>query len=173
VIEPTLYTGTRMPGTSPRREVPGSTSPAGSTHASHAADSVLPVGLRTWTIELPAGMKLLSQNGRLHYHEKNRRFQLLKDATIVLARQAKIPPLGRVLIVVEYQPPDRRDRDNDNVPPASGKACTDGLVAAAVLETDCSRHVLDTKNRIGPVYPKGRLVLYVTEAPAETAAGAA
>jgi hypothetical protein len=29
VIEPTLYTGTHLPGTSPRREVPGSTSPAG------------------------------------------------------------------------------------------------------------------------------------------------
>lgn len=48
----------------------------------------------------------------------------------------------------------------------SVKAALDGIVAAGVLRSDDSRYVTEVSCRIGPLYPKGRLVLHLTEAPA-------
>jgi crossover junction endodeoxyribonuclease RusA len=127
------------------------------------ADSVPADGSRTWTIALPAGLELLSLNDRLHWRERHRRYQCIKFAAYVTARDAKIPPLGRVRIVVEYQPPDRRHRDADN-PMAAAKAAVDGVVLAGCLEDDeCPRYVTGIWATIGPVYPKGRLVLHLAE----------
>jgi Holliday junction resolvase RusA-like endonuclease len=108
-------------------------------------------------------MKLLSQNGRLHHMERYRRGQALKKATWALALKAKIPPLERVSILVEYQPRDNRDTDPDNVPPASGKPCIDALVAARILADDSKRYVTSVTGVIGPVFPRGRIVVHVTE----------
>lgn len=119
---------------------------------------------RRWVLELPAGMELLSLNGREHWAARNRKTQALKQAAWVLARRAKIPRLERAFITVEYQPPDRRRRDAENTCAASGKACADGLVAAGVLEDDeCPRYVTGIYCTIGERYPKGRLVLTITE----------
>ena len=81
-----------------------------------------------------------------------------------MAKQAKIPPLGRVSVVVEYQPPPvSRRRDADN-PSPSVKACLDGIVAAGVLVDDeCPRYVTGIWCTIGEPYPKGRLVIHLTE----------
>ena len=119
---------------------------------------------RTFTIELPAGMDLLSLNRRMHWAEKNRRTRELKKAAWAITRMNLIPHLERASIAVEYQPPDRRHRDADNAGTASGKACIDGIVAAGVLDDDeCPRYVTDVRYTIGPVFPRGRLVLHVTE----------
>jgi len=117
----------------------------------------------TFTIALPPGLELLSPNQRLHWAERNRRFQALKKATWALALAGHVPRLDRAELVVEYQPPDARRRDADNVPAASGKPCIDGLVAARVLPGDDSRHVAQVAYRIGEPCPKGRLVLHLTE----------
>jgi Holliday junction resolvase RusA-like endonuclease len=80
-----------------------------------------------------------------------------------MALAAKVPHLERVSIVVEYQPPDRRRRDADN-PAPSAKACIDGIVAAGVLTDDaCPRYVTEIRCTIGEQYPRGRLVLQITE----------
>lgn len=118
------------------------------------------------TITLPAGLELLSPNQRLHWAERNRRFQALKKATWAMALHQHIPRMERVMLVIEHQPPDHRRRDPDNAPTASGKPCIDGLVAARVLPADDSRHVLEVAYRIGDPYPEGRLVLHLTEVPA-------
>jgi hypothetical protein len=111
-------------------------------------------------------MKLLSLNGREHWSERNRRAQALKKAAWAMALQAKVPRLNRASIVVEYQPPDRRHRDAENTCAASGKAAVDGLVAARVLPDDeCPRYVAWIRYTIGVQFPRGRLVLYVTELP--------
>lgn len=133
----------------------------------------LPAGStgRSWTIELPAGLKLLSLNQRLHWAERNRRAQALKKAAWALALQAKIPRLERVLITAEHQPPpDGRHRDGDNYAP-SAKAATDGIVAAGCLPADDSRYVAATTCTIGAPHPGGRLVLHVTEVAAGGDAG--
>ena len=81
-----------------------------------------------------------------------------------MARQAKIPPLERVAVTVEYQPRDLRHYDAENICAASGKACIDGIVAAGVIEDDeCPRYVTGILCTIGTLYPKGRLVLHLTE----------
>ena len=119
---------------------------------------------RSWTIEMPARMRLLSLNGRIHYRERNRRTAVLKDAACVLARQQRIPALERISVLVEYQPPDRRHRDADNAATASGKPCIDGLVMAGVIADDESPlYVTEVTYRIGPMHPGGRLVLTITE----------
>jgi hypothetical protein len=79
-----------------------------------------------------------------------------------MALNAKVPRLERVSVVVEYQPPDRRHRDADNISPA-GKAALDGIVAARCLAGDDKRYVAGVRCTIGEVFPKGRLVLHLTE----------
>lgn len=136
------------------------TSQRGGTDRATASDAA-----RTWTIELPAGIPLLSLNQRLHFHERNRRSQVIKTAAWGMARQQRIPRLERAFIAVEYQPPDRRHRDADN-PIVSAKAAIDGLVLAGCLEDDeCPKYVVGVYATIGPIFPKGRLVLRVSEVP--------
>jgi hypothetical protein len=123
-----------------------------------------PAGGATWTIELPAGLKLLSLNDRLHWRERNRRGQAIKEAAWALTRSARVPRLERASIHVEYQPPDRRHRDADNVGAASGKHAIDGIVlAGALLDDESPRYVTGITYSIGPVYSKGRLVLRITD----------
>jgi len=129
---------------------------------------------RTFTIAMPPGLKLLSLNGREHWSERARRTEALKKAAWALALQAKIPRLERVSVVVEYQPPDRRHRDAENTCAASGKAAIDGIVKAGVLEDDeCPRYVAGIWCTIGAIYPKGRLVLHLTEVEALAELGGA
>jgi len=146
------------------------------TPAAGAGASPVPAaGLqgRMWTLELPAGLPLLSLNGREHWAARHRKTQALKDAAIVMARKTRLPRLEHVSIVAEYQPPDRRRRDADN-PVASVKAAIDGIVAAGCLPGDDSpRYVAEITCRIGPVYPKGRLVLHIAELPPLVAADGA
>jgi crossover junction endodeoxyribonuclease RusA len=121
--------------------------------------------MRTFTIELPAGLKLLSLNEQLHWAERGRRTKELKTAAWAMAVQAKIPRLDRVSILVEYQPPPAvRRRDAENVCAPSGKPCIDGIVQAGVLADDESpRYVTDIDCIIGEPYPRGRLVIHLTE----------
>ncbi len=125
-----------------------------------------PSGARTFTITLPPGLALLSLNDRGHWAARYRRTEALKKAAWAMALQAKIPRLERVCVVAEYQPPDRRHRDADN-PVASVKAAIDGIVAAGILPSDESpRYVASVTCSIGEPYPKGRLVLHLSELPA-------
>lgn len=117
---------------------------------------------RSWVLELPPGLKLLSLNGRLHWAERNRRNAAIKKAAWACALNAKLPHLERITLLVEYQPPDRRPRDADNIALAA-KAALDGLAAAKVIPSDDSAHVVQVAYRIGPVYPRGRVVLHITE----------
>jgi hypothetical protein len=119
--------------------------------------------MATWTIELPAGLPMLSLNDRLSWQARYRRSEVLKAAAWAVAKQAKIPPLGRVSILAEYQPPNRHERDADN-PVASVKALIDGCVKAGVLPGDeCPRYVTVVSCTIGRMHPGGRMVMHLTE----------
>ena len=120
---------------------------------------------RTFTITLPAGLKMINLNERLHWAEERRRAREIKKAAWATALNGKIPRLGRVTVTAEYQPPDRRHRDGDNYAKAA-KHAVDGLVAAGCLPGDDRRYVAGTYCTIGEPYPKGRLVLRLTEVPA-------
>jgi len=131
--------------------------------------------LRTFTIELPAGLAVLNLNKHLHWARERTIAKELRLAAWAMARQQKIPHLHRARIVVEYQPPrTTRRRDAENIPAPSGKHAIDGLVDAKVLTDDeCPRYVEKIEHLIGKPYPRGRLVLHVTEVADEAPAGAA
>jgi crossover junction endodeoxyribonuclease RusA len=152
-------TGTGGPASSP--PVPGRAGAPQFPAVGAGANPAPSAGL-TYTIALPAGLKLLSLNDRLHWRERNSRAQELKRAAWVMALNAKVPRLERVSVVVEYQPPDRRERDADNISPA-GKAALDGIVAARILRDDSKTYVTGVRCVIGEPFPKGRLVLHLTE----------
>jgi crossover junction endodeoxyribonuclease RusA len=121
--------------------------------------------LREVTIELPS-LPLLSLNDRAHWTIRNGRAQVLKKAAWLMALKAKAPHLQRAEITVEYQPPDKRRRDPDNLAP-TGKAALDGLVLAGVLPDDDARHVTVVRYTIGQPYrdlhKRGRIILHVRE----------
>ena len=120
---------------------------------------------RTWTIELPAGLEVLNLNKQLHWAKERAIAKELRKAAWALALQQKIPHLRRAQIIVEYQPPRTiRRRDAENIPAPSGKHAIDGLVAAKVLiDDECPRYVKHIQHQIGEPYPRGRLLLHVTE----------
>ena len=130
---------------------------------------------RTFTIELPAGLPVLNLNKHLHWARERAIAKELRLAAWAMARQQKIPHLYRARITVDYQPPrTRRRRDAENIPAPSGKHAIDGLVDAKVLTDDeCPRYVEKIEHLIGEPYPRGRLVLHITEVASETQAGAA
>jgi crossover junction endodeoxyribonuclease RusA len=138
-------------------------------------------GGRTWSLALPAGVPLLTANQRHHWAVRNRVTGELRGHAWAAAQRAGVPRLDVVVVVGEYQPPDRRKRDGENWAP-SVKACIDGLrdlraygrvVQQRVLADDDAGHVLAAPCVIGPVvYPGGRLILHVTEAVAAGSVGA-
>lgn len=116
---------------------------------------------REVTIALPPGLPMLSLNGRDHWAKRADATRDIKAATWALAHGTA--PFPRAEVTVTYQPPDKRRRDPDNLAP-SGKAAIDGIVAAGVLPDDDGEHVTAVTYEIGPVHPRGRLVITVREA---------
>lgn len=82
-------------------------------------------------VVLPWPPKECSPNGRLHWARKAKAARAYREACYVLARQARLvaPDSERIALSIEFYPPDRRARDDDNVI-ASFKAGRDGLADA-------------------------------------------
>ena len=120
---------------------------------------------RRWVLEFPAGQELLNSNHHAHWRRRQRLTKELRELAGWLARIHHVPGLGRAHILAEYQPPDRRRRDPANLYP-SWKAAIDGLVDTGVFPDDDALHLDGPDMRLGPVHPRGRLVLTITELPA-------
>ena len=93
-LDPATGAGALPPASAPGRD-PAQDPAVGAV----VADAAPSAGPRTYTIALPAGMELLSQNGRLHHFERNRRAQVLKKAAWLTALKEKIPPLGTEVLL--------------------------------------------------------------------------
>ena len=80
---------------------------------------------------LPWPPKELSPNARIHWAKKAKITKAYRAAAHVLTKQAGLvaPETGRILLVLEFVPPDRRHRDEDNIL-ASFKAARDGIADA-------------------------------------------
>lgn len=130
-----------------------------------------PERARTWRIELPPGMELITSNHRSnHWGPRQRMTAAIKGAAIILTREAKIPHLQRVAIVAEFRPPPGRRRivrEAHNLAP-SVKAAIDGVMAAGVIRDDSDKYVAEVTFRCGEPHPLGQLVLIITELPEET-----
>ncbi|MGS2641710.1 hypothetical protein [Streptosporangium sp. G12] len=117
---------------------------------------------RSWTLTLPAGMRLLNANQRLHHAPRARLTAALRAAGRQAAEDAQVPALGRAHIYGCYRPPDRRRRDVGNLYP-SFKALIDGCVDYGVLPDDDDTHLIGPDMRLGAVVRGGQLSLLVIE----------
>lgn len=118
--------------------------------------------MRTWTVELPAGIPLLTANQRPHWRARARLTKTIREAAYWSAKASKVPSLVCAHITVDYRPVDRRRRDPGNWAP-SAKAAVDGLVDAGILPDDDAHHLVGPDMRLGDIAPKAQLILHIRE----------
>lgn len=65
---------------------------------------------------LPWPPRVLSPNARVHWAVRSKAAKLYREACFVLARKAgwTRAPEGRLHLWIDFYPPDRRHRDDDN-----------------------------------------------------------
>lgn len=110
-------------------------------------------------IDLPAGLRVvcpwppvvLSPNARVHWSKRSRAAKAYRQECWALALAAKLHlvalPAGPIRLQLDFFPPDRARRDDDNAI-ASFKAARDGIADA--LKVDDSRFVTSHRFRIQP-----------------------
>lgn len=103
---------------------------------------------------LPWPPAACSPNARGHWSKKSRAAKGYRAACHLLARQARITaPAGEALLMLEFVPPDRRRRDDDNLL-AMFKAGRDGLAEALGIDDN----VFTTQIRVSKETIKGGAV---------------
>lgn len=93
----------------------------------------------TWAFTLPI-TKPLSMNDRQHWTVKARVVEELRNASMILARAAKIPKCQKVRVTLIYEPRDQRRRDPLNLV-ATLKPVQDGIVDAKVVPDDTGEYM--------------------------------
>ncbi|MFF5784218.1 hypothetical protein ACFY8P_04515 [Streptomyces sp. NPDC012693] len=132
---------------------------------------------RAFTLALPAGLKLLNANQRLHYRVRAEATDRIRSAAMnacsedptmraALVLAGSQPLLHHAYILGVLHPPSRRRADPANWYP-SFKAAVDGIVDAGVLEDDDHTRLVGPDMRIGPVTAGGQIVLHIQELTAE------
>ena len=87
-------------------------------------------------VTLPWPPSGLSPNSRLHWRRKSAIARQYRDACFVLARNAgltSVPWEGPIVLELDFVPPDRRSRDDDNLI-AAFKSGRDGLARALGID---------------------------------------
>ncbi|WP_259075830.1 endodeoxyribonuclease RusA [Pseudomonas sp. BIGb0278] len=108
---------------------------------------------------LPWPPAACSPNARVHWTKKSRAAKSYRAACHLLAKQAGITaPEGEALLMLEFVPPDRRRRDDDNLL-AMFKAGRDGLADALGIDDN----VFATQIRVSKETTKGGAVLVRVE----------
>jgi crossover junction endodeoxyribonuclease RusA len=124
-----------------------------------------------YVITLPAGLKLLNSNQRLHYKRRAEYTGKIRAAAMEAVSEcpalmedlaaAKPGPLfQRAHVLGIFHPPTEGRRDPANWY-GSFKAAVDGIVDAGVLEDDDHTRLLGPDMRLGAKRPRGQLVLVV------------
>lgn len=117
-------------------------------------------------VTLPWPPAACSPNARVHWSKKSRAARAYRAACHLLAKQAGMqPPKGEALLILEFVPPDKRRRDDDNLL-AMFKAGRDGIADA--LGVDDS--IFATQIRLMKETTKGGAVRVRIQAIAEEAA---
>ncbi|MFF2571138.1 hypothetical protein [Streptomyces sp. NPDC058084] len=120
-------------------------------------------GARTWHIELPTGLTLMTSNERLYHLQRSDRTRALRQAARIATQVARVPHLERAYVTCYLRARDRRRRDPGNWYP-SAKAALDGIVDAGVLTDDDATRLLGPDMRLGDVLKTGpQLLLVVTD----------
>ncbi|HDS1811562.1 MULTISPECIES: endodeoxyribonuclease RusA [Pseudomonas] len=105
-------------------------------------------------LTLPWPPAACSPNARVHWREKSKAAKSYRAACHLLAKQAGVTaPEGEALLMLEFVPPDRRRRDDDNLL-AMFKAGRDGLADALGIDDN----VFATQIRVSKETTKGGAV---------------
>jgi Holliday junction resolvase RusA-like endonuclease len=89
---------------------------------------------RTWTLTVHGPAPMYSVNTREHWRKTSAARKEWREATYLLAKQAKLPKLlGRVRIDITLHFTDSRPRDTANFHPTVGKPCTDALAGGRIV----------------------------------------
>ena len=105
-------------------------------------------------LTLPWPPAACSPNARVHWTKKSRAAKAYRAACHLLAKKANIQaPAGEALLMIEFVPPDRRRRDDDNLL-AMFKAGRDGLADALGIDDN----VFATQIRVSKETTKGGAV---------------
>jgi crossover junction endodeoxyribonuclease RusA len=124
------------------------------------------VVLRTFRVEFPAGMKLLTSNEMRkagHWSRYAPTIAVIRSTANLLARNKKIPKgMQQVKIKAIYHPPDNRRRDTSNIFPTI-KAAVDGFVDAGVIPDDNDKYVKSVEMVRGSNVKRGQLVIEIRE----------
>lgn len=115
----------------------------------------------TYVVALPAGMKLLNANDRIHWRTRGRLTKALREAAAKSARDAHIPPMEQIRIKAVLHPHDKRRRDPHNWYP-SYKAAIDGIVDAGVISDDDGKHLISIEVVLGTPVRHTQIALHVT-----------
>lgn len=128
-------------------------------------------GPRPYVIALPAGLKLLNANQRMHHKPKAKLTAAIRDAAMeavadspalmeALAAAKPGPLFQRAHILGILHPATARRADPANWYP-SFKAAVDGIVDAGLLDDDDHTRVVGPDMRLGTKVKGGQLVLVV------------
>jgi crossover junction endodeoxyribonuclease RusA len=123
------------------------------------------------TITLPAGLRLLNANQRMHHKAKAKLTAAIRDAAMeavsenralmdALAAAKPGPLFQRAHILGVLHPATARRADPANWYP-SFKAAVDGIVDAGLLDDDDHEHVIGPDMRLGDKVKGSQLVLVV------------
>lgn len=116
-------------------------------------------------LTLPWPPAACSPNARVHWSKKSKAAKTYRAACHLLAKQARmIAPTGEALLMLEFVPPDRRRRDDDNLL-AMFKAGRDGLADALGVDDN----IFATQIRVSKETIKGGAVRVRIEALKEAA----
>jgi crossover junction endodeoxyribonuclease RusA len=119
--------------------------------------------MRTWELHIP-GQIVLNANQRDHWQARARKVKVLRHASAVMARNARIPALAHITVGLQYIPTRKGRRDADNLVP-NLKALCDGLVDAGIVPDDTPEWMTKLMPTIGLPDRASlhRFVLVVTE----------
>lgn len=124
---------------------------------------------RSWTLTIPAPAPWLNANDRGHWSKRSGLTRVWRETAQILARQQRLPGLGKVCIEAVLSFPDKRRRDAHNYYPTL-KAIVDGLVDHGLIPDDSAQYLIGPDIRVGePVRakkygPSGVVVLTIREA---------
>lgn len=93
---------------------------------------------KMWAVDLPWPTKNLSPNARVHWASKAKAVKQYRLDCFWLCRDAgmkKLITAAQMHLYLEFFPPDRRKRDDDNII-ASFKAGRDGIADALCVNDD-------------------------------------